>query len=309
MTTWLLLAAGEDREHGGNSGYQDDPSRTYVWDSTVYHHRKIAVGDVIAVWDKRVLLGMSIIDAIDSRPETKDLSKCPECGKAAIKARATLTPRFKCYACEALFEKPVVNTVPVTTFASSHARAWVDMDGAVDGATLRAACLQPKSQHSIRQMNHGALWQHVEKLAGAAPLRLLEDAAKRAAPQGHRRTMVRTRLGQGAFRRSLIQRFGSLCALTGPAPLHALEAAHLYSYAETGEHRAGGGLLLRKDVHRLFDLGLLALQPDRRSVSVHPDLHAFPVYRALEGTTPFVDLSTAELTWLRRHWYQWRGGE
>nr|WP_237187801.1 HNH endonuclease [Rothia nasimurium] len=50
-----------------------------------------------------------------------------------------------------------------------------------------------------------------------------------------------------------------------------MDAAHLYSYADVGEHKDGGGLLMRSDVHRLYDKGLVAVTSKNR-VALHEDL-------------------------------------
>jgi hypothetical protein len=86
---------------------------------------------------------------------------------------------------------------------------------------------------------------------------------------GHRDRTVRVRIGQHQFRKTLIDKFGPVCAFTGGGPLPTLEAGHLYSYAETGEHHSDGGLLLRRDIHRLFDLGYLAVNPQSLQIDVH----------------------------------------
>ena len=103
----------------------------------------------------------------------------------------------------------------------------------------------------------------------------------RPVPGGYVTTVVRVRRGQGEFRRRLIARFGAECAVTGPLPLEALEAAHLYRYADHSRHEIGGGLLLRHDIHALFDVGLLSVDNDR--VRIHTDLADFPVYAGLDG--------------------------
>ena len=78
---------------------------------------------------------------------------------------------------------------------------------------------------------------------------------------GHRQTLTRVRIGQAAFRKQLLDQFGEVCALTGPCPAEVLEAGHLYSYSKLGRHHKHGGLLLRRDVHALFDRGRLAVDP------------------------------------------------
>jgi hypothetical protein len=66
---------------------------------------------------------------------------------------------------------------------------------------------------------------------------------------GHGVGLSKTRLGQQRFREAKPARFGERCAFTGPQPPGGLEAAHLYLYNEDPEHDAGGGMLLRCDLH------------------------------------------------------------
>ena len=76
---------------------------------------------------------------------------------------------------------------------------------------------------------------------------------------GFRDQIIRTRVGQPAFRAGLFEKFGNVCAFTGIQPEEVLEAAHLYSYARIGEHKESGGILLRRDIHSLFDRGLIGV--------------------------------------------------
>ena len=56
----------EDRQHGGNTGYADEPSTYYSWDNTVDNHAALIEGDMIAIGDKHVLLGASVIERIET---------------------------------------------------------------------------------------------------------------------------------------------------------------------------------------------------------------------------------------------------
>jgi putative restriction endonuclease len=58
--------------------------------------------------------------------------------------------------------------------------------------------------------------------------------------------------------------YGRACAVTNEHSLSALEAAHIKPYAEGGEHEVRKGLLLRSDLHRLFDRGYVTVRPERR---------------------------------------------
>ena len=64
---------------------------------------------------------------------------------------------------------------------------------------------------------------------------------------------IRPRLGQGAFRVGVIDIYNKRCAVTGEKTLPALEAAHIQPVAGNGGHELSNGLLLRRDLHALFD--------------------------------------------------------
>lgn len=76
--------------------------------------------------------------------------------------------------------------------------------------------------------------------------------------------VIRSRLGQGAFRALVTDAYTRRCAISGERTLPALEAAHIKPYAESGPNRTENGLLLRSDLHRLFDSGYLTVTPERR---------------------------------------------
>ncbi len=75
---------------------------------------------------------------------------------------------------------------------------------------------------------------------------------------------VRPRLGQGAFRLTVTDAYDRCCAVSGEKTLPILDAAHIRSYGEGGEHDPANGLLLRTDIHRLFDLGYVTVSADHR---------------------------------------------
>jgi putative restriction endonuclease len=73
---------------------------------------------------------------------------------------------------------------------------------------------------------------------------------------------LRPRLGQGSFRIAVLDAYGRSCAVTGEHSLPVLEAAHIRPYTSGGEHALANGLLLRADLHRLFDKGFVTVTPD-----------------------------------------------
>jgi hypothetical protein len=72
------------------------------------------------------------------------------------------------------------------------------------------------------------------------------------------------RRGQGTFRRALLNAYEKRCAVTGCAMEEILEAAHIIPYKGDETNRCDNGLLLRADIHTLFDLGLLWINPEMK---------------------------------------------
>lgn len=88
-------------------------------------------------------------------------------------------------------------------------------------------------------------------------LREIYDGARYGRP-----VAVRQRLGQGSFRVAILDAYGRACAVTTEHSLPALEAAHIKPFAEGGPHEYGNGIVLRSDIHRLFDKGYVSVDPD-----------------------------------------------
>lgn len=83
---------------------------------------------------------------------------------------------------------------------------------------------------------------------------------------------IASRQGQEKFRQDLINNYGVRCLITGPNIENILEAAHIKPYSEGGTFKISNGLLLRADIHTLFDLGLIAIDTKDMSVIVSPKL-------------------------------------
>ncbi len=76
--------------------------------------------------------------------------------------------------------------------------------------------------------------------------------------------LVRPRLGQGSFRILVTDTYRRACAVTGEKILPVLQAAHIKPVSSGGLHTVDNGLLLRSDIHTLFDRGYMTVQPDLR---------------------------------------------
>ena len=81
----------------------------------------------------------------------------------------------------------------------------------------------------------------------------------------------------------LLDAYQGRCAITGTGIVGLLEAAHISPYKGDHTDRVSNGLLLRADIHTLFDLHLLTVLPDL-SIRVAPDALSEP-YASYDGTT------------------------
>lgn len=74
--------------------------------------------------------------------------------------------------------------------------------------------------------------------------------------------LVKARRGQTNFRNRLLQAYGTTCAITGSEVVALLEAAHIVPHAQEPNYSTSNGLLLRADVHTLFDLHQISINSD-----------------------------------------------
>ncbi|MCH7225657.1 HNH endonuclease [Haloferula sp. A504] len=94
---------------------------------------------------------------------------------------------------------------------------------------------------------------------------------------------VREREGQGKFRRSLRAIYDNRCCITGCRVVQVLESAHIDPYQSEESNHVANGLLLRADLHTLFDNHLIAVKPGTLVVYLAKELREDPSYAELHG--------------------------
>jgi putative restriction endonuclease len=77
-------------------------------------------------------------------------------------------------------------------------------------------------------------------------------------------SLILPRLGQKSFRVAVLDSYQRRCSVTGERTLPVLEAAHIKGFAEVQEHAISNGILLRADIHKLFDTGYVTVTPEHR---------------------------------------------
>ena len=303
---WICIGKDHGDISRASGGYEEVIGETYRWRSSLANGTKIKVGDIILIRDENTLIGVSIIESITISELPRTVVLCPVCNKAQVSDRPSKNPRYRCMKCRSAFDEPITFEEVSEFRTAEYGAGWFRLPDNFPGYSevKNSLAVLPKSQHSLQNF----YVEKFEELLQDLP-RNLVAAFKRRNPYlqgGHVLRTVRTRIGQPAFRKALFEKFGYICAFTGPQPDAALEAAHLYQYAEEGKHHEGGGLFLRRDVHRLFDLGLLAVNPTTLTINVDPLLAAFEGYSLLEGQKLKVKLSDISRGWIALHWEQFR---
>ena len=125
--------------------------------------------------------------------------------------------------------------------------------------------LQPSSGEAQLARNMAELSELAETVPGFDP----DDDE-----DGRRRVLrlIAARQGQAKFRDELLQTYGGRCVVSGCMQVAVLQAAHISPYNGTKSNHVSNGIPLRADLHTLFDLGLLRIDPATRSVSVSAGL-------------------------------------
>jgi hypothetical protein len=160
-----------------------------------------------------------------------------------------------------------------------------------EGSKLRPHIVSMGSESSV------ALAAKTAAAAGAFDVASLEDARQKTWVQ------LACRQGQPAFRRALLEAYEGRCAITGCSAPQALEAAHIFPYLGTETNAVVNGLVLRADLHALFDQGLIRIDASSLTVQVHPGIKDME-YRKLHGTVlraPCLAACRPDLGALERH--------
>lgn len=95
-------------------------------------------------------------------------------------------------------------------------------------------------------------------------------------------SLVTRRQGQGQFRLDLMSAYKGACCITGCRLKHAIDAAHINGYQGNHSQHVQNGMILRSDLHDLFDEGLIAIDEEYRIV-LSAIVKGEPCYAELDG--------------------------
>jgi putative restriction endonuclease len=124
--------------------------------------------------------------------------------------------------------------------------------------------IQQGKTYDIGEVIGRRLWNYVQErlhkysYETSEPAVISEDEGVRYGAE----QIVKPRLGQGAFRVLVTEAYQRRCTITGERTLPVLHAAHIKPYSLDGPHAVSNGILLRQDLHTLFDRGYLTVTDD-----------------------------------------------
>jgi len=149
-----------------------------------------------------------------------------------------------------------------------------------------------------------ALWNELQEAARQCPANSPFEIAESG--RFGKPTLITPRLGQGAFRIAVTEAYHRQCAVSGGKVLPALDAAHIRPYADGGSHLKSNGILLRKDIHCIFDAGYATVDSDYRFVvskKVREIFNNGEEYRRMHGNS--LKRPDPEEDWPDRGFLRW----
>lgn len=295
---WSFLVVMGTRQYGGNVGYDDSPSDIYRYDSDVANHLRVAQGDVAIVRTRDHVKGAAIVEQIIRGEGRKQRLRCPICSATNIKRRVTVSPAWRCKN-QHSFDEPERQWDTVSTYEAHYKNTFQPTGSGLTVDQLHKAVIRPSDQMSIKEVDLSRLEDIFMSDPSLTPL--LTDYVRRLSPEPEvsqayddvrtiieaRRSVLREislRRGQVQFRNRLVERYGSKCQISGCAFLGLLEVAHINPYARSFDNSARNGLLLRSDIHTLFDLGMILINPDTFTVEIAAGLSGYG-YDELNGVS------------------------
>lgn len=286
---WVFVMKSDaERSWAANRGYDDSAGIYYSYDSNVGNCRQVSIGDLIVVREDNHVAGWGFVEFIEvTENSPKEIARCPQCHKTNFSRRKTISPANRCSTCKFEFEdhEAFVSNELVTAFRAYYANTWTEAARPVFRTELERIITTRDTFNAIRPLDRDKLMPFLETISGRDVDLVLDIGDQEVALilGGHVEATVRRRRGQREFRFKMMEKYGEICAFSGEQPPQVLEAAHINSFALTGQHHLDGGMLLRRDFHALFDANLMTVNPQSWEIEIAPRLQNFETYRPLNG--------------------------
>lgn len=123
----------------------------------------------------------------------------------------------------------------------------------------------------------------------------------------HVLSSILSRRGQPKFRVALLTAYDGKCAITNCTTIEALEAAHITPHAKEQSYEVSNGILLRADIHTLFDLLLISIDPEDGKVLVSEECKpSYGKYHGIKLSLPSSSCYWPNPSSLMVHYLKWK---
>ena len=283
MRGWIAIVALDE-----SAGATYRPAAGYGFSDHTPHHRHVGVHDIFFVRSQTQLLAIARVQKIETGASEKAVQRCPVCGTGQLGLRARRTNKYRClYGHE--FSRPASSVRNGAEYRAVFGHDFIEVSARIEAAEMRAFELTNSRQLALRPCDLDGLMRYVARRDRNAegmlrtwlserPNLLADGDADLIAPteildeREHRHLGIRLRRGRKVFRDELLRRYGARCMITGCTTAALIEAAYIQPESVPKFNNPTNGLLLRSDLHTLFDLNLLGIDPTRLTSSLHPSL-------------------------------------
>lgn len=299
---WILKSKGEKSAFGGNEGYADELEDFYVFDTTVKNHNKIKAGDYVLLVDKYHILGSAVVERIAVTEQVvKQRFSCPECGTKEFYSRASLLPRYKCRK-KHEFDTPRPEDITVSEYRAHYSSSFQAAGPKVSVKVLDGHYIKRNIYYSIQQADRafvgagsaeaGIVFKTLSP-SSASKKRVMVFPDKDYEPDGGDERnfsigKIALRPSQDSFRAALFDIYGTKCMVSGCDVALAIEASHICAFRGEKDNHPQNGILLRRDLHALWDSGLIGIEPEGLKIHLSETL-AGSVYEEFSGQVLQVD--------------------
>lgn len=299
---WVFKTVKDgDRSYRSHSGYDDIISSKYVYDSNVANSKQIKSNDMVVLVDKEHILGFAKINRIESYASTKEISRCPvsDCGSTNYESRKTKTPKYRCNRGHE-FHEPKKDVVDILKYESYYGDSFTPSRKETLISVLKKYYNRGYNRNmSIQSIDESFFKDIEEGLFDSLKIsnyyippdhsynNMVNEPNSSYSPTNNDERekvngQITARRGQPKFRKELIARYNSKCCVTGCTILHLLEAAHISPYRGEKDNHPSNGLLLRADIHTLFDLDMIGIHPEKLTIYLNDEIKK-DKYEELEG--------------------------
>lgn len=282
MKGWIAITADD----GQSGAYR--PAAGYSFNDHTPHHRQVAVNDLFFLRNRDRLLTVGRVQRIEVDRIDKNIQRCPTCGTAQLGVRSTRAVSYRCLHGHE-FLHPLASVRDSTEYKAHFALDYIDISATIETAELRPFELTNSRQLALRPGDLDGLLRYVARRDRNAAaifrawlaernVRLADDEADDddgsdlLDPRERQLTAVRIRRGRRPLREDLFRRYGARCMISGCKVAALLEAVQIQQTSDAKFKNPTNGLILRSDLHTLFDLNLVGIDPDRLTVAIHPSL-------------------------------------